>query len=178
MRIKLGARATPSTGVLAYTLAEVAVTSALTGVLFVALYGGMSAGFAITQVSRENLRATQILLERMEGIRLFNWNQLVYSNWVPSAFTNYYYPLTAPGESPGIRYIGSMLVYTNPTMYPSASYSRDMCFVRARVNWVSAGVPRSRTMTTYVSKNGIQNYVYNSTNNYLAVDFGTNYVFP
>src|SRR5512145_1777779 len=108
MRIKLAHRLSARARQLAYTLAEVAVTSALMGVLFVALYGGMSSGFAITQVSRENLRATQILLERMEGIRLFNWNQLVYSNWVPSVFTNYYYPITDPGESPGIMYVGSM----------------------------------------------------------------------
>lgn len=177
MRIKLGACTTQRIELSAYTLAEVAVTSALSAVLFIALYGGMSSGFAITQTSRENLRATQILVEQMEGIRLFNWDQLIYSNWIPTTFTNYYYPMTAPGESPGIRYTGTMEVNRSPSLSPPVTYNSDMCIVRARVNWVSGGVPRSRTMTTYVAKNGIQNYVYNSTN-YLSVDFGTNYVFP
>lgn len=175
MKISIAANRNLKTAVLAYTLAEVAVTSALLGVLFVSLYGGMSSGFAITQVSRENLRATQILVERMEGIRLYNWNQLVYSNWIPAVFTNYYYPITAPGESPGIAYTGRMSVRLNPTMDPATTYSADMCRVRARVDWVSAGVPRSRTMTTYVARNGVQNYVYNSTN-YIFSDTSTPFV--
>ena len=176
MKIKLAAHRIARAGAMAFTLAEVAVTSALLAVLFTALYGGMSSGFAITQVSRENLRATQILLERMEGIRLFNWNQLVYSNWVPSVFTNHYYPITAPGESPGIQYVGHMRVDLNPTLNPGASYSTEMCAVHVDVNWLSVGVPRTRSMTTYVARNGIQNYVYNSTN-YIMVDPST-YVFP
>jgi hypothetical protein len=164
-------------GRLAYTLAEVAVTSALLGVLFVSLYGGMSSGFAITQASRENLRATQILLERMEGIRLFNWNQLVYSNWIPTQFTNYYYPLNGPGESPGISYTGRMWVERGPDMDPAATYNDNICRVRAQVDWVSGGVPRTRSISTYVSKNGVQNYVYNSTN-YIFLDSENPFVVP
>src|SRR5512141_804008 len=114
MKIRLAGKTVGNVLQLAYTLAEVAVASALLAVLFVSLYGGMSQGFAVTQVSRENLRATQILLERMEGIRLFNWNQLVYSNWVPTVFTNYYYPMTNAGESPGIMYLGRMTITPNP----------------------------------------------------------------
>jgi hypothetical protein len=149
---------------IAYTLAEVMVACALLSVLFVALYGGMSSGFALTQVSRENLRATQILLERMEGVRLYNWNQLVYSNWIPATFTNWYYPMTNANESPGIAYVGRMRILPNPTLTPATTYSSKMCAVFAEVNWVSAGVPRRRTMTTYVARNGIQNYIYNNTN--------------
>lgn len=149
---------------IAFTLAEAMVACALLSVLFIALYGGMSSGFAITQVSRENLRATQILLERMEGVRLYNWDQLVYSNWVPTTFTNWYYPLTNANESPGIQYVGRMRIIPNPTLTPATTYSAKMCAVFAEVNWVSAGVSRRRSMTTYVARNGIQNYVYNSTN--------------
>jgi len=32
----------------------------------------------------------------MEGIRLYNWDQLTASNWIPGNFTNYYYPLASP----------------------------------------------------------------------------------
>jgi hypothetical protein len=131
------------------------------GILFVSLYGGMSSGFAVTQVARENLRATQIMLERMEGVRLYNWNQLVYSNWVPATFTNWYYPLTNSGESPGIMYVGQMTV-NDANLSPSSSYSTNMRAVTVTVNWVSASVPRSRQMTTYVSRSGVQNYVYNN----------------
>jgi type II secretory pathway pseudopilin PulG len=165
MRIKL-ARTTyrRRIGQMAWTLAEMVVGTALLGILFVALYGGMSQGFSLTQSSRENLRATQILLERMEGVRLYNWNQLVYSNWIPTSFTNWYYPLANAGESPGIMYSGTMTVVQSPSLNPATTYGDKMCAVSTTVNWVSAGVPRTRSLTTYVAQNGIQNYVYNSTN--------------
>jgi type II secretory pathway pseudopilin PulG len=132
---------------LAFTMAEVLVGVSLMGILFVSLYGGMSSGFALTQVARENLRATQIMLERMEGVRLYNWNQLVYSNWVPGTFTNWYYPLTTGTESRGIMYVGRMTVGP-ANLSPSSSYSGNMRTVTVTVDWVSANVPRSRTMTT------------------------------
>ena len=102
MKIKKVSRRGPRVRPLAYTLAEVIVCVALVAILFVSLYGGMTSGFAVTQSSRENLRATQIMLEYMEGIRLYNWDQLTASNWIPGNFTNYYYPLAVPGESRGI----------------------------------------------------------------------------
>jgi len=150
---------------LAYTLAEVVVCVALIVILFVGLLGGMSTGFAVTQGSRENLRATQIMLEYTEGIRLFNWNQLLYSNWIPSTFTNYYYPLAAPGESQGIPYYGTITITTNPVLNPTAWYSTNMASVTVGVSWTNSGAGHTRTMTTYVARNGMQNYIYASTNN-------------
>ena len=165
MRIRLS---TPRPTALhqAYTLVEVVIGVAIMGITFVSLYAGMSGGFAVTQLSRENLRATQIILERMEGIRLYNWNQLCYSNaaypgYLPTSFTNYYYPLATNGESKGIAYVGSMLV-TNAVLNPVATYGDSMRKIVVTVKWESGGVPRSRTMTTYQARNGMQNYVYNN----------------
>ncbi len=159
MKMKIACPCSRATSQLAYTLIEMAVGIALLGVVTVSLFGGMSSGFAVTQVSRENLRATQIILERMEGIRLFNWNQLVYSNWIPSSFTSSYYPLTNGGESSGIIYTGSMTI-DPASLNPATLYSTNMRAITVTVNWTSAGVPRSRSLTTYVSKYGVQNYVY------------------
>ena len=161
------ARRHPRLSQFAYTLAEVVICVALIVVLFVSLYGGMSTGFALTQSSRENLRATQIMLEYMEGIRLYNWNQLVYSNWgVPGAFTNWYYPLTNfAGESRGIAYYGTVTITTNPVMSPTAAYAPNMCAVVVSVNWTNnAGNASARSMTTYVARNGMQNYVFITNN--------------
>jgi hypothetical protein len=144
---------------LAYTMIEVLVGVALTGMMFVSLYGGMSSGFALTQLARENLRGTQIMLERMEGIRLYNWNQLVYSNMIPKNFTNYYYPLAAAGESKGIAYIGTMNV-GSASLSPSSSYADQMRMVTVTINWTNGLVARTRSMSTYVSRNGVQNYVF------------------
>src|SRR6266446_6307044 len=101
----------------AYAMIEVIMVVALTGFMFVSLYGGISSGFAVTQLARENLRGTQIMLERMEGIRLYNWDQLVYSNMIPTSFTSYYYPLATNGESLGVPYSGTLTI-TKPTLTP------------------------------------------------------------
>ena len=83
----------------AFTLSEVIVAVGVLAVSFVSLYAGISAGFAMTQVSRENLRATQIMVEKMEGIRLFNWNQVTESNMIPETFTERYYPGVGQGDA-------------------------------------------------------------------------------
>ncbi|SRR5258708_27213747 len=147
----------------AFTLPEALVGVSIVMVMFVTLYGGMTSGFAITQLARENLRGTQIMLERVEGLRLYNWNQLVYSNMIPTAFTNYYYPLASNGQSQGIPYYGAMTV-SNATLSPSASYSTNMRLVSVSVMWTNGVMPRTRSIQTYVAMNGIQNYVYNATN--------------
>ena len=166
MRIRLSASRRPRLLQSAYTLIEVVIGVAIVGIAFVSLYAGMSGGFAVTQLSRENLRATQIILERMEGLRLYNWNQLCYSNtvypgYLPTTFTNYYYPLASNGESKGIAYIGSMTV-TNAELNPYATYGSNMRKVIVSVRWESGGVQRTRTMTTYQALNGMQNYVYSN----------------
>ncbi len=142
-----------------FTLAEVVIAVGILGVSFVSLYAGMSAGFAMTQVSRENLRATQIMVERMEGIRLFNWNQVVASNMVPSTFSTRYYPKVGGSTANGIAYTGTLSV-TNAVLNPAPSYVNNLRFVTVGVQWQSGNVPRHRSMTTMVSRNGLQNYVY------------------
>ena len=145
----------------AYAMVEVLMGVAIMGVMFVSLYGGMSSGFAVTQLARENLRGTQIMLERMEGIRLYNWNQLVFSNMIPRTFTNYYYPLASNGESKGIVYYGTMII-TNVGLNPSATYSDQVRTITVSINWTNSKVPRTRSMSTIVARNGIQNYVYSN----------------
>ena len=140
---------------------EVIMGVALTGFMFVSLYGGISSSFAVTQLARENLRGTQIMLERMEGIRLYNWDQLCYSNMIPATFTNYYYPLATNGQSKGIVYSGNMIV-TNSSLSPWASYGDKMRTITVSISWTNSNIPRSRSISALVSKNGVQNYVYNN----------------
>ncbi len=144
---------------------EILMGSAILGFMLVSLYGGMSSGFAVTQLARENLRATQIMLERMEGIRLYNWNQLVYSNMIPTSFTSYYYPLATNGESLGVPYKGSLTI-SKAELSPAASYTDDMRLITVSISWTNTygvnKVVRSRQMQTYVGRMGLQNYIYNN----------------
>jgi hypothetical protein len=145
----------------AATIAEVLMSVAILGVMLTSLYGGMGSSFALTQLSRENLRGTQIMLERMEGIRLMNWNQVASTDLNPPTFTKSYYPLASNGLSQGITYYGTMTV-TNVSMSPAPTYASNMAQVTVTILWTNRGISRSRTMSTYVARNGIQNYVFTS----------------
>lgn len=165
--MKISASTQPSARALsAFSLLEVLIGMGIMGIALVSLYAGISSCVSLTKSAREDLRATQIMLERMEGIRLFNWNQLVYSNMIPSTFVASYYPSIISGQSTGITYRGSVVI-TNATLNPSATYSSAMRAVTVTVFWTNYYGPkmtntlvRSRTMTTYTSREGIQNYVY------------------
>lgn len=142
-----------------FTLPEVVIAVGILAISFVSLYAGMSAGFAMTRSSRENLRATQIMVEKMEGIRLFNWNQVLTANMIPSQFTTRYYPAVGGDQPNGVQYTGHIAV-TNVVLNPAPSYVTNMRFVTVEVDWKSGDIQRNRKMTTMVSKDGLQNYVY------------------
>jgi type II secretory pathway pseudopilin PulG len=150
----------------AFSLVETIVGAMMVALLFVGLYAGMSGGFALTRVARENLRATQILLERMEGIRLYNWDQLTASNMIPTTFTNYYYPLVNGGESRGIPYVGRFTISNVNFPSPAPSYANDLRLVTVQIWWTNSlgtnQVVRTRQMQSLVGRLGIQNYVFNN----------------
>jgi prepilin-type N-terminal cleavage/methylation domain-containing protein len=63
----------------AFTLVELVVAMAVIGVVVVSLYGGITSGISSVRMARENLRATQILVEKTEAIRLYRWDQITNS---------------------------------------------------------------------------------------------------
>lgn len=151
-------------GTHAYTIAELCISTMLVLTVSLGLYGGLGSGFAYTQALRENLRATQVMLERMEGIRLYSWSQLNSNGFVPTAFTAYYYP-NAEGTNVGVLYTGSVTI-SSVNLYPPASYSPDMRQITVRVGWLTGSgdstIVRRRSMRTYVGRNGMQNYIYHN----------------
>lgn len=144
----------------AFTFAEVLVATGVVAIMFVTLYVGISFGFAVTKSERENLRATQVMLERMEGIRLFSWDQLLDTAKNPLTFTNYFYPPGLGSDDEGITYVGRVTVTTNLSLTPPATYSAYIRKVTVQVQWTSGSIQHTRTMSTYASRNGMQNYIY------------------
>jgi Tfp pilus assembly protein PilV len=139
-----------------YTLAEIMVAVGLFIVMFLALYMGFAASFTVIQSARENLRATQILMQRMETVRLYTWDQLNSSTYVKPTFTDAYAPL-------GVTYHGTVSV-SAPTHLGSPSYANNMKTVTVEVTWTNATggtkVGRRREMVTQVSRFGLQNYIF------------------
>jgi len=83
---------------LGYTTMEVVIAVFIMSIMFISLYAGITFGFGVSRTERENLRATQIILERMEGIRLFRFDQLSDTNLNPLTFSRTYYPQASGGQ--------------------------------------------------------------------------------
>lgn len=145
----------------AFTMMEALVAMAIAGIMFTALYAGLNGGFRIIKMSRENTRATQIMVEHMEICRLYKWKDLtntggfLNTNPIPVA----YYP---GGVNSSIMFT-SRVILEPVTLHgiPQPSYSSDMRKLTVRVDWEPMGsTNRTRTMSTYVARNGLQNYVW------------------
>ena len=124
------------------------------GIVFMALYAGMATGFQSVRAARENLRATQILLEKFETIRLYNWDQITNSGFLPPTFTNQFAPTQG---SKGVQYIGRVTI--SSSMPVTEVYKDDMRMVVINLSWNSGGATRSRTITNFVARYGLQNYI-------------------
>jgi prepilin-type N-terminal cleavage/methylation domain-containing protein len=143
----------------AFTLIEVMVSVGVIGILLISLYAGLAFGFRQIQVSREEERASQILAERMEIVRLVSWDQLMnLPGYVPTNFTASYSVLNPTNA------VASSLIYTGTVQVINApgseAYTNDLKMLAISLSWNSNGVKHQRSMTTFVSRYGLQNYVF------------------
>ncbi len=146
----------------AFSMVEVLVGMGLLATALGALFSGFTTGFFTMQLARENLRATQIMLERVETIRLYKWDQ-VNSSFITNTFVSYYDPLAPEGRQ-GIQYTGHLYINpvptTTPTFKSTANYINDMKMITVTLDWSTGHLPRHRQFTTFVSRYGLQNYIY------------------
>lgn len=127
----------------------------IAGVMFLALYAGLAFGFNVIRLARENTRATQIMLEKMETVRLYTWTQITNAGFIPTnKFTVPYY---AVGTNSSLLYTGQVLIEASGV---GTSYAENMRKVTVRLEWCPTGLLRTRSMSTYVTRNGMQTYVY------------------
>ena len=138
------------------TLVDVIMAIALLGVMAGGVLGSFRYGFFVMQLARENQRATQIMLAKIETIRLYNWDQVNSNGFIPATFTDVYDP-QAPTNSQGAVYSGTMSIGAYPN---ASSCAANMRQLRVTLNWTTRSVTHNRSITTYIAKDGIQNYVY------------------
>lgn len=143
----------------AFSIMEVLVSVGIVGTLFVTLYSGISSAVGFVQLSRENLRATQILQERMETIRLYTFDQISTTGFIPTTFTEAFYSTNAnyAASAGDFTYTGTVAIASTSL---TESYATNMRTVTVTVEWTSGRVPRSRSVTTFIAKNGLQSYIY------------------
>ena len=140
----------------AFTLVEVLISIGIIGFLFGTIYTSITQSFVITRDSQEHLRASQILQDKTETIRLYTWDQVTNSTFIPTTFTNWFYPLNTTNA--GVKFAGTFNI-TNTSL--TASYKDDMRLVTVTVSWTSGKITNQQSTTTLVSHYGLQNYIYN-----------------
>lgn len=138
------------------------VAMLMAGMMFTALYAGLAYGFKIIKLARENTRATQIMIEHMEICRLYKWKDLTNVAPAPNGFLNTN-PVIVPyyaigGTNSSIIYTSRVILQPCPL---GTTYADDMRQLTIRLDWLSVGgTNRTRSMSTYVTRNGLQNYVW------------------
>ncbi|MCX6902861.1 MAG: hypothetical protein NTW03_05180 [Verrucomicrobia bacterium] len=156
MRIRTSQIGSRPVAGLAFTIVEVCFSMAMAAIMFIALYAGLESGFAMMRLARENTRATQIMIEKMETIRLYTWDQINSNGFIPNNFSVAYYPMG--GSNCGVIYNGVLTITNVPF---NTSYAGNMRKVIVTLNWQTGSTPRSRTLSTYVARYGLQNYIWN-----------------
>jgi type II secretory pathway pseudopilin PulG len=174
-------RSSPSTA--GFTLMESVIGMGVLGITVAALYAGMTYGTRRTFFTREDERATQILVEKMEAIRLYRWDQIQsfadpdtgdddpltpfdaddphLAEDEPSSFVM---PTTftaslVPGSTNSLDQIYSgTLVITNAPMTVEG-YSNQIAQVTVSLTWQSSGKARTRSLTSFFARYGMQNNV-------------------
>ena len=152
-------------GTTAFTLAEVLIAVLIVAIMGISLYAGFTAGFSVVKLSRENLRATQIMMQRMETIRLYTWSQLNNTNsYLKPTFVELYDPLGQTNQTSGAIYVGQVDLSMPGTLPPA--YQTNMRAVTVSIYWTNYNgtkeIVRSRQAQTYVARYGMQNYIYGS----------------
>ena len=128
------------------------------GLTVTALYAGISWGFTTVRLAREDLRATQIMVEKMEAIRLYNWDQITSPTFILKNFTVPYDTSVPSGpQTKGLVYQGKLTI---SQFTDALSYADDLRLVTLELKWNSGNLQRRREISTYVCRTGIANYLY------------------
>ena len=137
------------------------VATVIIAIAGIGIIGSINYGMFVTQLARENARATQIMLEKLESIRLYNWTEVTNAGFVPATFVSVYDP-QSPTNYQGAIYNGTITVSNAAFSGATPSYAGNMRQFTVTLQWTTspAGITHNRSLSTYVAKDGLQNYVY------------------
>src|SRR5260221_14043285 len=112
MKINLSSPSPLGKNSAAFSLVEVVLGMAIIGTVIGAMLSGLTTATFTMRMARENLRATQIMLEKVETIRLYSWDQVNTPGFIPATFSANYDPKGAPNV--GLTYSGTTVVSPAP----------------------------------------------------------------
>ena len=98
-----------------FSLIEVVVAMAIVGISCIALYSALASCLLSVRNTREDLWATQIMVELMDTLWLYNWDQIKDPTFTPKKFSIYFDPVGATnGTGGGVLYDCTMKVKGGP----------------------------------------------------------------
>lgn len=179
-----GPAGAPRTGRAGFTLIEATISIGLLAITIGALGSGVVFGLKRATIGQEELRATQIITEKMETLRLYTWDQLKWSADYDDADEDALDPFdsedphvigdepspfelpatfTAPFKagatnSTDLSYTGSFDA-TFLDLSDAPTYSNAVIKVDVSVSWLRNGKTQTRTGTTLFSRYGMQNNI-------------------
>jgi prepilin-type N-terminal cleavage/methylation domain-containing protein len=155
---QVGSQANLSGRQRAFTIVEVVVAVFILGIACISLYAGFATGFLLVDSTRQELRATQILTQKAEALRLCTWSSL--TNF-PLSFSESYDP-TSPNA--GVLYVGTVTTDAATAIPNSSAYRSNMCTATINLYWTNYSGTRkivhNRASQTLIARYGIQNYIW------------------
>jgi len=138
---------------------EVLVAVLVLTTIGVAFYLGLSSCFSVLKTSREDVRATQIMMQKLEAVRLCTWSELTNFSFVEP-----YDPTGTSNSTTGIYYYGTVTKGSATAIPNTVSYANNMCLVSVNLVWTnragSAPQVFNRQMQTLYARYGLQNYIW------------------
>ncbi len=130
-----------------FTLVEVVVASLVLGLVFVSSIATLTYGYKLLENARFNTLASQVIQSEIETLRLNNWTQL---SALPSSQS---IAISSDMANAGFnRFSGWRVV---------APVRTGTKFIVVGVQWTAiSGQVHSRRYTTYMSKDGLNDYYY------------------
>src|ERR1043166_7052534 len=153
-RVKSGSRS-----VAGFTFLETLAAVAIFGVCFGALLEGLNWNVSSVKFARETVRATQIMEEKVDTIRLYSWDQITTPGFITNQFYAPFSPasLLSGSNALGVTYTGFITIGNSPL---TESYKTNIRQISIDLYWPSSAAVRHAQMTTFVSKYGLQGYIY------------------
>jgi type II secretory pathway pseudopilin PulG len=147
------ARCRRALGCAAFTIVEVIFGVAVVGVLVVGLFAAIAFSASSVRVGQEDQRVTQILTEKLDMIRVYNWDDINRAGFVPTNFTA---SIDAASTNSLTYYTGTVSIVQAPI---DEAYRSNLLQVTVNVQWTAGSRLQNRSMSTYVARYGLQSYI-------------------
>jgi prepilin-type N-terminal cleavage/methylation domain-containing protein len=128
-----------------FTLIEVLVAAVILGFALGSVLTISSHAFVYLNDIRRTARSSQVLQQKIEDIRLWNWSQLQSA------------PLTFSDTNIGVNYQGWITTNSYDTYLGSTTVMRVTLFV----TWTNSNRrPMTNTLSTLISNGGLNKYIF------------------